>query len=139
MREVTQKMIKDFKITQKGYDFMGYAVGGRRTLSFHHLIISHRESKAYGIGEGYLYWNGAILNGGTSHPYLHIVESKDMDRFLAITSEMIDENLLGRLDIQSLRRIRDILEGFEREHSGDTTRKGKQLIKEEFVRSRLKL
>ena len=139
MREVTKTMIKDFKIMKLGYDFLGYKVNRAQDLSFHHLIIPHRESKAYGIGEGYLYWNGAILNGGTSHPYLHIVESKDEERFLAITSEMIDENLLGRLDIQSLRRIRDILEGFEREHSGDTTSKGKQLIKEEFVRSRLKL
>ena len=78
--------------------------------------------------------NGAVLNGKTSHPYLHIVEGRDYDMFLAITSEMIDENVLGRLDINNLKRIHDVLTQFEREHSSDTTKKGKLLIKEEYTR-----
>lgn len=139
MREVTSEMITNFRIMQLGYDFMGYKVNERKSLTFHHLIIPHRESKKYGIGEGYLYWNGAILEGETSHRYLHTVESKDEDRFLAITSEMIDENVLGRLDVSSIRRIRDILEGFEREYSGTRTNKGKLLIKEEYIKGRMKI
>ena len=139
MREVTKLMIKDFKIMKLGYDFMGYKVNRTKELSFHHLIIPHRESKAYGIGEGYLYWNGAILRQNTSHDYLHIIEKIDPDIFYELTSEMIDENIKGRLDIDNLKRIRDLLLYFEREHDHDTSKKGKLLIKREFVTGRVNL
>ena len=139
MREVTKLMIKDFKIMKLGYDFMGYKVNRTKDLSFHHLIIPHRESKAYGIGEGYLYWNGAILRQNTSHDYLHIIEKIDPDIFYELTSEMIDENIKGRLDIDNLKRIHDLLLYFEREHDHDTSKKGKLLIKREFVTGRVNL
>lgn len=139
MREITEKMIKDFKIMKLGFDFMGYKVDKKQSLSFHHLIIPHRESRNYGIGDGYLYWNGAILRQNTSHDYLHIIEAKDYDLFLAITSEMIDENIKGKIDIDNLKRIRDLLLYFEREHDHDTSKKGKLLIKREFVTGRVNL
>lgn len=136
MREITEKMIKDFKIMKLGYDFLGYNVQRTKDLSFHHLIIPHRESRAYGIGEGYLYWNGAILVQKTSHDYLHLIESKDYDIFLAITSEMIDENIKGYLDISNLKRIHDCLSLFEREHCSDRGKKGKLLIKDDYLKRR---
>lgn len=139
MREVTKLMIKDFKIMKLGYDFMGYKVNRTKDLSFHHLIIPHRESKAYGLGEGYLYWNGAILRQNTSHDYLHIIEKIDPEIFYELTSEMIDENIKGRLDIDNLKRIHDLLLYFEREHDHDRTKKGKLLIKREFVTTRIPL
>ena len=43
----------------------------KNNLSFHHLIIPHRDCRTLGLGEGYLEWNGAILNQNTSHDYLH--------------------------------------------------------------------
>ena len=49
---------------------------------------------------------------------------------------MIEENILGRLDVNCLKRIDDILDRFEREHSSDTTAKGKCLIKEEYIKDR---
>ena len=139
MREVTKLMIKDFKIMKLGYDFMGYKVNRTKDLSFHHLIIPHRESKTYGIGEGYLYWNGAILRQNTSHDYAHVIEKIDPDIFCELTSEMIDENIKGRLDIDNLKRIHDLLLYFEREHDHDKTKKGKLLIKREFVTTRIPL
>ena len=139
MREVTKLMIKDFKIMKLGYDFMGYKVNRTKDLSFHHLIIPHRESKTYGIGEGYLYWNGAILRQDTSHAYAHVIEKIDPDIFCELTSEMIDENIKGRLDIDNLKRIHDLLLYFEREHDHDTSKKGKLLIKREFVTGRVNL
>ena len=139
MREVTKLMVKDFKIMKLGYDFMGYKVNRTKDLSFHHLIIPHRESKTYGIGEGYLYWNGAILRQDTSHAYAHVIEKIDPDIFCELTSEMIDENIKGRLDIDNLKRIHDLLLYFEREHDHDTSKKGKLLIKREFVTGRVNL
>ena len=139
MKNITEQMIKDFKIMKLGFDFMGYKVDKKQSLSFHHLIIPHRESKNYGIGDGYLYWNGAILKQNTSHDYLHIIEKIDPDIFYELTSEMIDENIKGRLDIDNLKRIHDLLLYFEREHDHDTSKKGKLLIKREFVTGRVNL
>ena len=139
MKNITEQMIKDFKIMKLGLDFMGYKVDKKQSLSFHHLIIPHRESRNYGIGDGYLYWNGAILRQNTSHDYLHIIEAKDYDLFLAITSEMIDENIKGKIDVDNLKRIRDLLLYFEREHDHDISKKGKLLIKREFVTGRVNL
>ena len=132
MREITEKMIKNFKIMKLGFDFMGYSVDKKSSLSFH-----HRESQKYKIGEGYLYWNGAILRQNTSHDYLHLIENVDYDMYLAITSEMIDENIKGYLDIDNLKRIHDLLLYFEREHDHDYTKKGKLLIKREYVECRV--
>ena len=139
MREVTKLKIRDFKIMKLGYDFLGYKVNRKQDLSFHHLIIPRRHCKEAGIGEGYLYWNGAILVQKTSHDYLHNIERVDPEIFYLITSEMIDENIKGRLDIDNLKRIHDLLLYFEREHDHDTSKKGKLLIKREFVTGRVNI
>lgn len=134
MREITKEMIIAYELKKLGYDFMGYEFNKPQQLSFHHLVVAHRYCKQLGYGEGYLWWNGVILRQNTSHEYLHVIESKDIDRFNAITSELIDENIKGYLDQENLLAIDDILNGFEREYSGTSTKKGKPLIKEEFTR-----
>ena len=140
MRTITIQMINDFKLKRLGYDFAGYTFDRTNQLSFHHLIILKRECKARNIpGDGYLYWNGAILRQNTSHDYLHTIENYDYDRFLAITSELIDENILGELSIESLKRIRDVLISFEREYSNERSKSGNLIIKESYVRDRVKL
>ena len=110
MRAITQEMIKDFKIMKLGYDFMGYPVTSKNGLSFHHLIIPHRLCRQEKIpAEGFVYWNGAILRQSTAHDYLHAIEHIDLDIFNAITSEMIDMNTKGYLDVENLRYIDDCL------------------------------
>lgn len=139
MRDITREMIDYYKIMKLKMDFMGYEVSKKNTLSFHHLIVPHRNCKSVKLGEGYLWWNGAILNKSTSHEYLHLIEVKDYDMFLAITSEMIDQNIKGYLDRENLLRIRDILEQFEKEHCSDRGKKGNLLIKDTYLRRVRKL
>ncbi|MCQ2978225.1 MAG: hypothetical protein MJ245_00305 [Clostridia bacterium] len=137
MKEITKIMIKKYALMKLKYDFMGYEFNQSNQLSFHHLIVPHRNCKSQGLGEGYLEWNGAILTQSPfsdSHDYLHVIESYDYDMFCYITSEMIDENIKGYLDPQNIRRIHDVLEQFEREHCSDRSKKGKLLIKEEYTR-----
>lgn len=134
MRKITKQMIKIYKINQ--FDFMGYDIKRKESLSFHHLIIPHRESQRYGIGNGYAIWNGAILVQETSHEYLHIIESRDYEIFCRITSEMIDQNLMGKLDVDNLKKIKGLLLYFEHEYEGITNSKGKQLIKREYTQNR---
>lgn len=131
MKQVTKLMINEFKLKELGIDFMGYKVQREESLTFHHLIVPHRDCHKHGLGEGYVRWNGAIL-GSIPHQYLHVIENKDYDTFCYITSEMIDMNIKGYLDIENLRNIHSLLEQFEAEHSGETTRKGKVLIKPEY-------
>ena len=127
MKEITKLMVNEFKIKQLGYDFMGYSLQKRDSITFHHLIIPNRH------GGPYARWNGAILFS-TPHQYLHVIESKDYDRFCYLTSEMIDMNIKGYLDIENLRHINDCLKSFEHENCSARTRKGKILIKEEYLR-----
>lgn len=137
MREVTKKIIKDFDIINLDCDFMGYKVERKENLSFHHLVIPRREASKYKINNGYVYWNGAVLRQDTAHEYLHIIEFKDYDMFFAITSEMINMKMRGNLDVENLRYINDILTLFEREHCSDINKKGKHLIKEQYISGRL--
>lgn len=134
MKQITRDMIKIYRI--KDFDFMGYNVKRKESLSFHHLIVARRYCKQQGLGEGYYKWNGAILVQNTSHDYLHTIETIDYDVFCALTSEMIDMNIKGYLDKDNLRYIKDILLSFEREHDHDRGKKGRLLIKREYVHNR---
>ena len=134
-KHVTNLMINEFKLLELGTDFMGYTLQKGDFYSFHHLIVPRRNcAKLHIPHDGYIRSNGAILFGNSSHPYLHVIEKYDYDRFLALSSEMIDENIKGRIDMENLLAIHDILQGFEREYCGSYTKKGKPIIKEEYTR-----
>ena len=137
MREITKLMIDEFNLKKLGYDFMGYTFKSTKELSFHHLIIPRRL--CYNVeAKGYTRDNGAILKQSSSHDYLHLIEIYDRDRFLEITKYLIDENIMGRLDIERLRKIRDILESFEKEYGDARNTSGNKIIKKEFA-NRIKL
>lgn len=137
LKPITRDMIKIYNLKKLGYDFMGYKIHRTESLSFHHLIVPKRDCKAQGLGDGYLMWNGAILNQETSHDYLHIIERIDREMFEKITQLMIIQNRNGKLDIESLRLIREVLLAFEREHMHDTNGKGKRLIKRNYIEDRI--
>lgn len=139
MKSVTSEMIRKYRIKQLGYDFMGYTFNNPSDLSFHHLIVAKKDCHSLGLGDGYYEWNGAILKQKTSHDYLHIIQQIDPEIFWDITNEMIDENMKGRLDIDNLKRIRDILLYFESEHYDEGNKKGKRLIRREFITNRIPL
>lgn len=139
MKEITSEMIRDFQIKKLGFDFMGYTFRNPNELSFHHLVVAKKDCHSQGLGDGYLRWNGAILKQKTSHDYLHIIGNTDPEIFWLITNEMIEENKKGRLDIENLKRIRDFLLYFEKEHQDDANKSGKRLIRREFITARIHL
>jgi len=128
MKEITKELIKDFKIKEKGYDFMGYVLMKGDIYTFHHLLIPNR------MGGPYAYWNGVILCGKSSHPYLHLIESIDYDSFCYLTSEMQDMKVKGCLDTFNLDNIGNILGDFEYHYRNVHNGKGKRLIKDEYLR-----
>ena len=133
MKSITREMTRLYRLKDWGCDFAGFTFSTPEQLSYHHLIIAARNGGPDTIQ------HGAILNGRTSHPYLHIIEAKDPEIFYLITSEMLDENIKGRLDIENLKKIRELLLYFEKEHKDDTTKKGKRLIKWEYINRRVDL
>lgn len=139
MREVTREMIKIYNIKKLRYDFMGYTFRKIEDLSFHHLIVPHKDCKKLGLGEGYLITNGAILNQETSHDYLHAIERVDREIFLRITQCMIEENRNGKIDIENLKKIRELLLYFEKEHEFDLNKKDKKIIRKSYILNRIDL
>ena len=127
MKQIIRDMIVLYKINELGFDFCGYSLQKGDIYTYHHNIIARRNGGPETIS------NGAILCGKSSHPYLHVIEAKDYDRFLAITSELIDENIKGYLDQENLLAIDDILTSFEKEYCGAKNKKGYPLIKEEYT------
>lgn len=137
MKEVTKLMINEFNLKKLGFDMMGYTFKHTNELSFHHLIIPRRLCGNQEC-RGYTRDNGAILKQSSSHEYLHTIELYDRDRFLAITNYLIEENLLGKIDLECLKKIRSILESFEKEYNEAVNGSGNKIIKKEFA-NRIKL
>lgn len=120
MREITKQMIDYYKIKELGIDFMGYKLQNKDIYTFHHMICPKRDCKKRFIpNEGYVWWNGAILCGKSSHPYIHLIETIDLDMYKEINMAMSYMNFMGELDKEHLLKIRDVLEQFEKEHSGN--------------------
>ena len=137
MREITKEMIKLYNIKKLGYDFMGYTFRNINELSFHHLIVPHRDCKREGLGERYLLRHGAILKQDTSHEYLHTIERIDREVFLQITKEMVDENNKRKIDIENLKRVRELLLYFEEKYKDIENKQGKKLIKQKYITQRI--
>ena len=132
-KRVREEMIRLYRLKMLGFDFMGYTFSNKGQLSYHHLIVPRR------FGGKATIENGAILRQNTSHDYLHKIELTDREIFDSITDRMIEMNRNGKLDLENLKIIRDLLLYFEREHDHDKLSSGKLLIKREYVRERIVL
>lgn len=132
-KSVREEMISLYQLKRLGFDFMGYTFSNKGQLSYHHLIVPRR------FGGKATIENGSILRQNTSHDYLHKIELTDREIFELITDRMIEMNRNGKLDIENLKIIRDLLLYFEREHDHDKLSSGKLLIKREYIENRIKL
>ena len=132
-----KNMIRKYNIKALQYDFMGYSFNNISNLAYHHLIIPFKLCRFYGIGKGKILCNGVLLNKDTSHTYLHVVEAFDEERFLAITSELLDEVIKGKISLENIRIILDILASFEREYANVKSANGEYIIKEQFTCNRI--
>jgi len=110
-------------------DWLGYKLEKKDKFTFHHIIKKCNGGKLE-IN------NGAILTN-ISHPYLHIIESRDFDMYLYLNNILRAINDQRQMpDKLQLLAIKGVLEQFEREHCSDRTSKGKTLIKEEYLKRR---
>ena len=139
MKNTTKLMIEKYALKRLKYDFMGYEFNRINELSFHHLIVPHKDCKELGlIHNGVLTWNGSILVQDTSHQYLHSINNYDREVFNRITNEMIEENIKGHLDLRNIKRIDDLLTYFESNYCSLRDKKGHPVIKEEYTKRLIK-
>lgn len=128
MKKITKDMIKIYEITNM--DFMGY-IQKKDVYSFHHIIKKQDGGKEK-IN------NGAILLRETSHNYLHIIESRDLDMYIYLNKILKDVNNQRHLPTkEQILLMWDVLEQFELEHCADLNKKGQPLIKESFVKRKI--
>ena len=124
LKQVTKDMIREWDM--KSVDWMGYKKRSDDIFTFHRLLIPNREGGPYAMQ------NGAILCGKTGHPYLHLIENVDYDTFTYLTSLLIDENALGRLDLEIIKEIDYTLKDFEKQYDRVRNSKKKRIIKPEY-------
>ena len=124
MKPINRLIIVKYNILKVGFDFMGYRVTDQSKISIHHF------DKRCNGGKDDLSNCCAIMR--EPHDYLHIIEGIDRSKYNAINEQMMIENRLGKLDIDCMRRIDEILCEFEDKHSDDCTKSGKLLILDSY-------
>ena len=132
MGKLANKLYNDFKLDQKGYDFMGYCFNEKNELSYHHIMPKQYNGKT-------TYENGALLNRTTSHNYIHLIEDTDFKVFIELSQVLHDEHKAKKITREHLLEIRKLLEFFENKYDRQYSRRGNLIIKEEYVRRRVDL
>ena len=130
MKDITKKLVREYKIKELGYDFMGYYWQPGDIITFHHTILPKKDG---GLERKE---NGSVLYS-TPHHYIHTIEEYEEQAFAYITMEIMQMNLKGYLDITNIKRIHDTLLWFESIYGEERTKNGKMLIKDSF-RNRMK-
>ena len=125
LKPITKELIKKWDI--RDVDFMGYKKQKDDIFTFHHLLVPARYGGRYEL------WNGVVLCVKTSHPYLHVIEHIDISTFMYITDLMINEKIMGKLDLGILKEIDNVLKDFEKEHENDRYKNKKRVLKPEFL------
>lgn len=117
-------MINEYAM--KNVDWMGYKLMKGDMFTYHH--IEKRED-----GGKITLANGAVLCGRTSHPYLHLIEHYDEDRYHYINGILMSINRIKHVDVHLLEEIDRTLRVFEIENQGKTNAKGKKLIRDIYL------
>lgn len=109
-----------------GLDWMNYKLV-RKDITFHH-IIKRSSGGRRDID------NGALLMENSAHPYLHIIEYKDIETYNALNKIFKFINQQKHEPTTEQREIIEyLLREFEYKHRWDKSSKGKLLIKQKYL------
>lgn len=127
--QIIQDMRSIYRI--RHYDFMGYNIRNVSDLSYHHI-------KKDCDGGPKTIENGALLAKNTAHPYLHVIEDRDLDMYIYINKilKIINEQKSPPTKAQLI-AIRNVLLQFEDEHRKEVNTAGKLLIKQRYIKERV--
>jgi len=124
MKNITKEMLKIYK-PYSNLDWLNYKLV-KKDLTFHH-IVKRCDGGKQEIS------NGALLMP-IGHQYLHLIEYKDIDTYIAINKifEYINQQRAEPTEDQR-QIIEYLLQQFESEHKWDKGSKGKLLIKRKYL------
>lgn len=125
MKQVTKEMLKIYEPVSN-LDWLNYRIVRKSDLTFHHI-----QKRCDGGKE--IIENGALLLP-VPHQYLHLIEYRDKDTYIAINKifEYINRQRHEPTDEQRL-MIEYLLRSFEDNHRWDKGSKGKLLIKHKYL------
>ena len=130
MSKLRERIYKDFKMEQLGYDFLGYKFESKRELSTHHILPRHSGGQTKKN-------NLCALNRFTSHNYIHLIEDTDYKVFLELSKYLLEEVSKGEIGREQLLRIADALQFFEFKYRDEEDRHGERLIRPEYKSKRI--
>ena len=130
MSKLRERIYKDFKMEQLGYDFMEYTFDSKKELSTHHILPRH-------LGGQTKKNNLCALNRFTSHNYIHLIEDIDYKVFLELSKYLLEEVKNGEISKEQLLRIADLLQFFEFKYRNEEDRHGEKLIRPEYKLKRI--
>ena len=130
MSRLRERLYKTYKLEELGYDFLGYTFNNKKDLSTHHIIPRHSGGQTKKN-------NLCILNRNTSHNYIHLIEDYDYKIFLQVSKYLMEQVKKGRIDIEELKRINELLLFFEDKYKKEQSRNGELLIREEYKTKRI--
>lgn len=125
MSRLRERLYKEYNLESLGFDFMGYEFGSKKDLSTHHILPKHSG----GVTKKN---NLCILNRHTSHNYIHLIEDTDYKLFLQVSKYLLEQVHNGKIDLEQIARINDVLDIFEQKYKDEEARSGELLIKPEF-------
>ena len=130
MSKLRERIYKDFKMEQLGYDFLGYTFDSKKELSTHHILPRHSGGQTKKN-------NLCALNRFTSHNYIHLIEDTDYKVFLELSKYLLEEVKKGEIGREQLLRIADVLQFFEYKYRDEEDRHGELLIRPEYKSKRI--
>ena len=125
MSKLRERLYKDYKLEELGYDFLGYTFESKKELSTHHILPRHAGGQTKKN-------NLCVLNRFTSHNYIHLIEDTDFKVFLEISKYLLEQVKMGQISREKLLEIDEVLKFFEYKYRDEETRGGELLIKPEY-------
>jgi len=125
MSRLREKLYKEYRLEELGYDFLGYTFNTKKELSTHHILPRHSGGQTKKN-------NLCVLNRFTSHNYIHLIEDTDYKVFLEISKYLLEQVKKGEISMDQLLRIDDALQFFEFKYRNEEDRHGELLIKPEY-------
>lgn len=124
MKKITKEMLKIYTPTS-GMDWMNYKIV-RKDMTAHHIV-----KKEHG---GLLTIDNIAPLMQVAHSYLHLIECKDIDTYVAINRMFKIVNEQGYEPTREQREIIEyLLREFENVHRYDRGSKGSLLIKHKYL------
>ena len=125
MKQITQEMLKIYKPVSN-LDWMNYHLV-RKDVTFHHTQKKEVDGKR-------TIDNGALLMP-TSHQYLHLIECKDIETYVAINKIFMFVNRQQHEPTKEQREIVEyLLREFEESHKWDKNSKGKLVLQRKYLK-----